>query len=220
VISLLSSAALAGGNRADATDRISRTKWESNTMTDCSDDIKNYFAEEISVLQKLDCESINDAMNAIVDAWSRGAIIYVFGNGGSAATASHMANDFNKGISEYLKKRFKMICLCDNIATITAVANDMSYDEIFRFQLRGMVDSNDLVVAISGSGNSRNVILGAQYAQSVGAKVVGLTGYSGGTLKELADYHMHVDVNDMQIVEDIHMVFDHMMMRVLMKRLA
>ena len=95
-----------------------------------------------------------------------------------------------------------------------AIANDMSYDDIFYYQLKDVIKKVDLIIAISGSGNSKNVIKACEYAQSMGAKVVGLTGYDGGKLKELADYAMHVPVDDMQIAEDLHMVFDHMMMRV------
>ena len=113
-----------------------------------------------------------------------------------------------------------MVCLCDNFATVMAIANDISYDEVFRFQLRGNLKKDDLVIGISGSGNSANVINAVEYAKEVGAKVVGLSGYKGGKLKELADYHMHVPVEDMQVAEDIHMTFDHMMYRVLAATLS
>lgn len=178
-------------------------------------DIQAYFSREIETIQKLDVDEIAAAVQAIVDAYERGATIYVFGNGGSAATASHFVCDFNKGICENLDKKFNLICLSDNTPMITAIANDISYDEIFRFQLRGKLKASDLIIAISGSGNSPNVIHAVEYAKEVGATVVGLTGYSGGKLRQLADYHMHVDVNDIKIAEDIHMMFDHMMYRIL-----
>ena len=95
-----------------------------------------------------------------------------------------------------------------------AIANDISYDEIFRFQLENRLTANDLIVAISGSGNSQNVLNAVEYAKSIGTKVIGITGYSGGKLMEMSDYKMHVNIDDMQIVEDIHMMFDHMLLRV------
>lgn len=178
-------------------------------------DIQAYFLREIETIQKLDVDEIAAAVQAIEDAYEREATIYVFGNGGSAATASHFVCDFNKGICEKLDRKFNLICLSDNTPMITAIANDISYDEIFRFQLRDKLKASDLIIAISGSGNSPNVIHAVEYAKEVGATVVGLTGYSGGKLRQLADYHMHVDIDDMQITEDVHMMFDHMMYRIL-----
>ena len=164
------------------------------------DKIIEYYEKEIDIIKALDFEQIENAVKAILDAYEREATIYVFGNGGSAATASHFVGDFNKGISEYFDKKFNLICLNDNLPTMLAIANDISYDEIFAFPLKKRLKSSDLILAISGSGNSRNV--------------VGISGFDGGKLKELADYHMHVPINDMQITEDIHMSFDHMMYRV------
>ena len=96
-----------------------------------------------------------------------------------------------------------------------AIANDISYEDVFSFQLVNKLKPTDLIIAISGSGNSKNVIKAVEYVKSIGCKVVGMTGYSGGKLNELADYRMHVPVDDMQITEDLHMSFDHMMYRVL-----
>lgn len=188
-------------------------------MRDFKSDMVQYLSEEIAVIQRLDLDALNLAMNAIAEAYERGADIYIFGNGGSAATASHYANDFNKGISEHTEKKFRMHCLCDNVATIMAIANDISYDEVFRFQLNGVLRPCDLVIGISGSGNSKNVLNAIEYAKEMGAKTVGITGYQGGKLKEMADFHMDAMVNDMQISEDVHIIFDHMMYRVLREKL-
>lgn len=177
--------------------------------------IREYFEREKEVISSLNYAEITEAVRAIIDAYDREATIYVFGNGGSAATASHFVCDFNKGICEKLDKKFNLVCLSDNTPVMTAIANDISYDEVFSFQLKNKLRKDDLILAISGSGNSRNVIKAVEYAGEIGTKVVGITGYSGGRLRELADYHMHVDVNDMQITEDVHMAFDHMMYRVL-----
>lgn len=177
--------------------------------------IKAYFEREKEVINNLNYDEIAVAVEAIKAAYEREATIYVFGNGGSAATASHFVCDFNKGICEKLDKKFNLICLSDNTPIITAIANDISYDDVFYFQLKNKLKPDDLILAISGSGNSKNVIKAVEYAREVGTKVVGITGYSGGKLKELSDYRMHVNVDDMQITEDVHMAFDHMMYRVL-----
>ena len=176
--------------------------------------IKEYYEREIEVINNLNLEEINKAMNAIYDTYNNGGTIYVCGNGGSASTASHMQNDFNKGISEYVEKKFKFYCLNDNVSTMMAVANDIGYEEVFRFPLINNITNNDLFIGISGSGNSKNVLNAAEYAKECGAKVLGITGYTGGKLKDMADYVMHADIMDMQIAEDLHMTFDHMMMKI------
>lgn len=178
--------------------------------------IEDYLNREIEVIKHLDVDAINAAMNAIKDAWEREATIYTMGNGGSASTASHMVCDFNKGVSENIgKQKYHLQCLSDNTATMMAIANDVAYDDIFKFQLEGNVKPGDLIIAISGSGNSENVIRAVRYAKEQGAKVIGMSGYSGGKLNELSDYPLHVDINDMQIAEDVHLIFNHMMMQIL-----
>ena len=106
-----------------------------------------------------------------------------------------------------------MVSLSDNIPIITAIANDIAYDQIFAFQLYDILNEGDVILAISGSGNSANVIHAVEYAKAKGCKVIGMTGYNGGKLRNLADYHFHVPCNDMQITEDLHMIFVHMMLR-------
>lgn len=176
--------------------------------------IKAYYDREIAAIQSLDLAALERAVQAIRDAYEREATIYVFGNGGSAATASHFCCDFNKGISDGHAKKFRLVCLSDNTATLMAIANDITYEEVFAYQLRGRLRPTDLVIAISGSGNSANVLRAVEYARSLGTPVVGICGYDGGRLRELADYPMHAAIDDMQIAEDIHMSFDHMMYRV------
>lgn len=177
--------------------------------------IREYFEQLRETIEKLNLEEITEAVEAIKRAYDREATIYIFGNGGSAATASHFVCDFNKGISDRKEKKFNLVCLSDNIPQLTAIANDISYDEVYRYPLRNKLKNTDLVIAVSGSGNSKNVINAVEYAKGVGCEVIGITGYAGGKLRELSDYKMHVDVNDMQITEDVHMAFDHMMYRVL-----
>lgn len=177
--------------------------------------IENYFKRLSDTIEALNTDEITEAVEVIKAAYDRDATIYVFGNGGSAATASHFVCDFNKGISEMRDRKFNLVCLSDNTPIVTAIANDISYEDVFYFQLKNKLKKDDLILAISGSGNSKNVIKAVEYAKEVGTKVIGITGYSGGKLKELADYNMHVAIDDMQITEDIHMSFDHMMYRVL-----
>lgn len=182
--------------------------------------INKYIEQEIETIKKMDINAVNDALNLLEASIKSDATIYVFGNGGSAATASHFQNDFNKGVSEHIDKKFQFLCLNDNVATIMAIANDIGYEEVFRFQLIGKIKSNDIIIAISGSGNSPNVINAVEYGKKQGCKVVGLTGYSGGRLKELSDISLHVPINSMQITEDVHMIFNHLMMSVFYKSMC
>lgn len=181
-------------------------------------ELQQYIATEIEIMKKLDVEAINEAMNLIWETFEKEGNIYIFGNGGSASTASHFQNDFNKGISEYTEKKFRFNCLSDNISTLTAIANDISYEDVYSEQLKGRLKDNDIVIAISGSGNSKNIIRAVEYAKTQNICIIGITGYNGGVLKQLADISLHVPIDDMQITEDIHMMFDHMMMSVFYKK--
>ena len=182
---------------------------------DYKDKIKSYLDTEIETLKKLDIEEINKAMNLLEETRKNGGVVYTCGNGGSAATASHIKNDFAKGISYDLKHKYNFVSLSDNIATIMAIANDDSYDQVFYKQIENIIRPNDVLLAISGSGNSKNVIKAVEYAKSVGCKVIGMTGYSGGKLKELSDIKLHVPLDNMQVAEDIHTIFNHCMMHIL-----
>lgn len=189
-------------------------------MNNYKNEIKAYIEHEIETLQKLDVEAINDAMNLLLETMENGNTVYVFGNGGSSATASHFQNDFNKGVSEHTEKKFNLLCLNDNLPTLMAVANDIGFKEVFRFQLQGHIKPGDVVMAISGSGNSENVVHAVEYAKAQGNRIIGLTGFGGGRLKQLADISLHAPINSMQITEDIHMIFDHLIMSVFYKTLC
>lgn len=189
-------------------------------MKNYTTEIKTYLENEIKVLESLDVDSINAVLNLLEETFENENNIYIFGNGGSAATASHFQNDFNKGVSEYTAKKFRFQCLNDNVATLMAIANDIGYEDVFSFQLQGKLREGDIVIAISGSGNSKNVIKAVNYAKECGNKVVGVTGYSGGKLKEICDLSLHVPVNSMQITEDVHMIFDHLMMSIFYKSMC
>ncbi len=182
---------------------------------DFKNKIKDYLDLEAKVLGELNVDEINETMNALLDCYDRGGSVYTFGNGGSAASASHMVCDFNKGVCYDLDKKFRFVCLNDNVPIMLAIANDDSYNNVFLNQLKGRLSKNDVVIAISGSGNSGNIVNAVNYAKEVGAKIIGVTGYSGGNLFKLADYHLHAPIDDMQIAEDIQMVFNHLMMKIL-----
>jgi D-sedoheptulose 7-phosphate isomerase len=177
--------------------------------------IEAYLDKLKRVIGQLDPEQINTVLNQLVEVHQRGGYVYIFGNGGSAATASHFVNDFNKGISEKLARKFKFISLNDNFSTMMAIANDNGYDRIFIQQLENFLAPGDLVIGISGSGNSPNILRAIEYANSQGVDTIGLVGYDGGKLKQIVKCYIHVPVPDMQIVEDLHMVMDHLMMKVL-----
>jgi phosphoheptose isomerase len=187
---------------------------------DYRNQIKEYINLEIETLKNLNIDAINDAMNLIYDTYEKEGTIYVFGNGGSSATASHYQNDFNKGISEYIEKKFKFLCLNDNVPTVMAIANDIGFEEIFRFQLKNKLKKHDIILAISGSGNSKNVLNAVEYAKSCGNKIIGMTGYNGGKLLELSDVSLNAPVMSMQVTEDIHMIYDHLIMSIFYKTMC
>lgn len=185
---------------------------------DYKKDLQSYINEEVEVLKKIDLESINIVMNVLEEARISGNKIFICGNGGSAATASHFCCDFNKGVSEKQNIKFNFECLNDNVPTMMAIANDISYEEIFRFPLKNKMKEGDIVIGISGSGNSQNVVNAIEYAKEMGGKTITFVGYNGGKLKDISDYCIHIDINNMQITEDVHMLLDHMMMFVFANR--
>lgn len=177
--------------------------------------LQQYLRKEIEVMESLDLEAINAVMNILEDARCKRKKIFICGNGGSAASASHYCCDFNKGVSENQDIKYNFECLNDNIPTMMAVANDIGYEEIFRYALKVKMMPNDVFIGISGSGNSQNVVKAMEYAKNIGGTTIAIVGYDGGMLKRIADYSIHVNVNNMQIAEDVHMIIDHLMMYVL-----
>lgn len=189
-------------------------------MIDYSKDIAAYCTRLSKTLESISKEEINTVMNVLVEARDKGRQVFICGNGGSAATASHFVCDFNKGASYGKASRFKFICLNDNVPTMMAYANDISYDDIFVEPLKNLYNDGDVVLGISGSGNSKNVLKAIDHANAHGGITIGLTGYDGGLLKQKARYGIHVPLDDMQITEDLHMVLDHMMMKILSEKLS
>lgn len=184
-------------------------------MTDYRNDINVYFNRLKDTIDKISREDLNNLMNVLTEARDQGRTIFIMGNGGSSATASHYVCDFNKGISLDQEKKFKLVCLNDNVPTIMAYANDISFDEIFVGQLRNLMSEGDVVIGISGSGNSTNVIRAIEYANCNGGTTVGITGYGGGKLMKIAAHNVNIPIDDMQITEDLHMALDHCMMKIL-----
>ena len=179
---------------------------------DTKEYIHRYIKNSKNILEALDGQekSIEKIVNILFATWQLGAPVFIMGNGGSHATASHFVADFNKGLSYGKRRRFRFMCLGDNTATLTAYANDVGYEDVFVEQLRNFLEPGDLVIGISGSGNSRNVVKAVEYANSSGAVTLGLTGYDGGALRRTAHHGVHIPIADMQVTEDLHMVLDHM----------
>jgi D-sedoheptulose 7-phosphate isomerase len=173
-------------------------------------DIDGYFERLKATIDRVSRVEVGEFMNLLLEALEKGNRIYIMGNGGSAATASHYAADFNKGLSYGKARRFRVHCLNDNYPTVMAYANDISYDDVFVEQLRNFLEAGDMVIGVSGSGNSRNVLKAVDYANANGAVTVGLTGYDGGRLRRAAKHSVLIPVDDMQITEDLHMVLDHL----------
>lgn len=184
-----------------------------------SDDFKPAIAGYVQRLQQaidgLDHDAINLFIQTLLRARQEKRHIFIMGNGGSAATASHFCCDFNKGASHTSSSRFRFICLNDNVPTLMAYANDLSYDDIFVEQLKNLFEPGDIVIGISGSGNSTNVLKAMAYAKANGGMTIGLCGYDGGKLKKIASMSIHIAVNDMQISEDLHMILDHLTMNII-----
>ena len=177
--------------------------------------IRAYLNTERKVLESLNEHEINDVMNILENARLNGKRVFMCGNGGSAATASHFCGDFNKGVSINQDVKYDFECLNDNLPTMMAVANDISYDDVFVVPLKNKLHKDDVFIGISGSGNSTNVVKAMEYANNMGATTIALVGYDGGKLKKLAQHSIHVNINNMQIVEDVHMAMDHVMMYIL-----
>lgn len=188
----------------------------SNTLNTTT--IINQYLSDIKViLRELPVKKITQVVELIEKARLSGNNIFVFGNGGSAATASHFASDLSKGAICNGKPRIKAISLTDNVALLCAWANDTNYENIFSEQLENLVKRGDIVIGISGSGNSRNVINAIELAKVRGAITVGFIGFDGGRLKNIVDFDVTVSCDVMEQVEDIHLIFEHIITTCLRK---
>lgn len=171
-----------------------------------------------SVLRRIDTVEIGRFIQTLLDARERGATVFFMGNGGSAATASHFANDLAIGTNDY-EKPFRVLSLTDNVAILTAIGNDFGYEDIFVRQLRVLGKDGDVLVGISASGNSPNLLKAFDYAHSAGIKTVAITAFDGGKMKALANQGIHVATGPKEYgpAEDAHMVLDHLVGAYLMR---
>jgi D-sedoheptulose 7-phosphate isomerase len=172
-------------------------------------DVGSYFRLLSRTMNKLPLRIIKQIAETILHAYQRESTIYLFGNGGSAALASHLACDLGKGTVNGNSKRLRVLALTDNVPLMTAWANDSKYEDIFAEQLSNLVRPDDVAFAISGSGNSPNILRALKVAREAGAITVGLSGFAGGKMRELCDQCMIVPCNNMQIIEDLHLCAAH-----------
>jgi len=177
--------------------------------------VSNYLAAHQQLAQKLDPEIFQRGIDMIKATFESGKKIITCGNGGSASTASHYITDWNKMVYLATGKKFRGVSLCDNVGLITAYGNDLSYADVFAGQLNALMDEGDLLVAISGSGNSPNVLKAIEAAHRAGGNVLGVVGYDGGKMMPMCDHSVWVQSFDMQLCEDVHLMFGHMVMKTL-----
>jgi D-sedoheptulose 7-phosphate isomerase len=174
------------------------------------DFIRDYLAALDATLRALRPEQVAAIIDAVRDARDRDAQVFVVGNGGSAATASHFATDLGKGASLGRERRFRVLSLTDNVPWISALANDLSYEDVFVEQLKNFARPGDLLLAFSGSGNSENVLRAVRYANEIGCRTIGLAGFAGGRLREEARECLVVAADHMGRIEDGHFVVQHL----------
>ena len=179
---------------------------------------KAYFDYLKKVFDKIDLTEINKFVELLLEARKSGSTVFFIGNGGSAATASHFANDLAFGTNEY-EKPFKVMSIVDNVPVLTALGNDYGYNDIFVRQLKVYGKKKDVLVGISASGNSQNLIKAFEYASTVGIKTVALTAFDGGELRKITNCSVHIPTNKKEYgpAEDLHMILDHLVANYLMR---
>jgi D-sedoheptulose 7-phosphate isomerase len=173
------------------------------------DAIQPYLVELNAVLAAVPHRDVEAIVELLLATYDEDRTVYIAGNGGSAATASHFANDLTKATIVPGQRRFRVIALTDNVPLLTAWANDASYADAFAEQLRSLIRPGDLFIAISGSGNSENILRAADFARSSGARVAGFTGFDGGKLVAQCDRSVLVPCSVMAQVEDAHLIIQH-----------
>jgi D-sedoheptulose 7-phosphate isomerase len=196
------------------------TTLNRRTFTRPITESQDYFGQLSLVLASMPHAKVEQVADKLFDAWLQGDKVFVFGNGGSAALASHFATDLGKGTTSHSSSlRMKVMSLTDNVPLMTAWANDTSYDQVFAEQLRNFAEAGDIAFAISGSGNSPNVIEGLQAARAAGAFTIGLGGFQGGKMKSLCDLCIVIPSDNMQIIEDLHTSISHAVYTLLCTRM-
>lgn len=171
--------------------------------------LKEYFEKEIELAGKLDLNRLQEIITSLERARNASRRVFVFGNGGSAATASHFACDLGKGTIQPNLPRFKILCLNDNVSTLTAYANDTGFENIFSEPLVTFSERGDLAIAISASGNSPNIVRAVETAKGRGLVTIGLTGFDGGKIASLLDINLHIPSKSFGHVEDLHLAATH-----------
>jgi D-sedoheptulose 7-phosphate isomerase len=173
--------------------------------------ITDYLTRLKLILDSIDLDAISDIVEILEQTILDKSRIYIIGNGGSSATASHMVNDLGAGLRRRNIINFDVVSLGDNSPVITAIANDIGYENIFFMQMKGLINPKDIVIAISCSGDSPNIIKSVDYAKELGCKVIGVTGFDGGYLRSISDVSFHVNApkDEYGLVEDTHMILDH-----------
>ncbi len=171
--------------------------------------IEQHLLNTAQVIEQLDIEQITVVAHQMQQCFSNDGVVYTCGNGGSGSTASHFSGDIMKGLSYGQKKRLKSICLNDNITSMMALANDVSYADIFVELLKNVLTPNDMLIVFSGSGNSPNIVNAITYANKCGAFSVAICGFNGGQAKTLATASIHAAIDDMEIAENVHVAIFH-----------
>jgi D-sedoheptulose 7-phosphate isomerase len=185
--------------------------------------VENYFNDYLArlnkIIEQVDFDTLEKVVTMLITAFKLGKTVYVCGNGGSAATASHMQADFTFFVRYFTKFRPKYIALTDNVPIITAVGNDTSFHNIFKEQLMGKFEKNDVLICISASGNSENVIRAAEYANGIGGHTIAFVGFAGGKLNEVSKISLYTPnpKGDYGPIEDMHMIFNHVIVNYLSK---
>jgi D-sedoheptulose 7-phosphate isomerase len=172
---------------------------------------RSYLENLKSLLDCVDENVVEQIILEIEKLLLSGGKLYVLGNGGSSATASHMVNDLGAGLRRRNVINLDIVSLSDNSPVVTAIANDIGYENIFYMQLLGLIKTKDVILAISCSGNSENILKAVDYAKEQGCKVIGVSGFDGGKLQKISDIKFHVNApkDEYGLVEDVHMILDH-----------
>jgi D-sedoheptulose 7-phosphate isomerase len=189
-------------------------------MGNRSERIDAYFGKVSAGMYGVNPDRIDAAISLLMEARRAGRTIYVFGNGGSAATASHLVCDLAKSLSTGSGRGFQAVCLSDSVPAMMAYANDIGWDEVFAAPLAGRIEPGDVAIALSASGSSRNVHKALERARTAGAGTVAFCGFDGGTIKALDDVALHVPSNEMKVVEDVHLVLCHCIVQMLAAEIA
>jgi len=183
-------------------------------------DAAGYFDILAQTMSRLPYQAIDAVTTALLRAYDAHGTVYIFGNGGSAALASHVACDLGKGTINGSDRRFRALALTDNVPMMTAWANDFKYEDVFAQQLANFVCERDVAFAISGSGNSPSVLRALECAREANATTVGLSGFQGGLMKDLCDVCMIVPSDNMQIIEDLHVCVAHAVFTAIRRRIC